>query len=897
MSAATFRDKDTTFRISEFVFVDTAFGGVNRRNNVKRLDTVRLNGLSDCYVSHNRATDALVTWVQEHRNESGNPTVAGFDGPTWAGNLHIDLDCAADPGQALEWLRKVLGWLEAVGVDLRSVRACFSGYKGFSLEIPHTLFGGFTPSKEFPKRLRRAAKRILGDIPFDTSVYDTLRLWRLENSQNAKSGLYKIRLTIAEARTLTIDEIRALAAQPRDTTVVPELTPVADDEWLAVDELVGIWSDTIADDESDAADRGESRPPTDDARDQLTRSAIATSWPRGGQNTAEGMDGKGDVSRHADYLMPILGFLIRRTSADHARSIVESAAELAGDQTFLTRRDWRNEIKRIADGANDRLRGSGDGKVRGLPSLKEHFPGLASVLDVLWPALTFELDFEEIVVGADGSDGPGPSTQNAHTTQSGAADMSWPEPERRLDLPAAPALDLSLFPPEVANVALDAAERLQCPPDYVAWGLTVCLAGLIGRGVGVRPRQFDDWTERACLWVALVGPPSWMKSPALDVARRPLKRQDAIDHERHEYEMAAWEAECDAIRAAAKKGEKPKLPPKPIEVRRVTSDGTIEKLADLMAPSPGLTLIRDEIAGWVGAFNRYTRAEGDRQFFLECYSGGPYTVDRINRGTVRVPDTFLNILGGAQPDRARDIFGEGPDDGFAARVTAVYPDLPPTWKEVDRWPDRAARDALDGVCDRLATADWPALLPSDDWRPLPYCRLDREAGTLWSEWHTSVMVALRTGRWEGRHAGRVGKYPGLAARLVLAWHLVGWAAGRIADDALARVPALTMASVLDLMDGYVRPMDDRVYRAFDRTAAATGAERIARWVLSTRPESFTLRDVRRHEWSGLTDPVAVSAAVEWLAAKGWIREADPEQRPGRPANRYLVNPRVWEVIA
>lgn len=487
-----------------------------------------------------------------------------------------------------------------------------------------------------------------------------------------------------------------------------------------------------------------------------------------------------------------------------------------------------------------------------------------------------------------------PPSKNGHASPAGAGEVPWPDPERRLDLPAAPSLDLSLFPPEVANVALDAAERLQCPPDYVAWGLTVCLAGLIGRGVGIRPRQFDDWTERACLWVALVGEPSWMKSPALEVARRPLKRQDALDHERHEYEMAAWEAECDEIRAAAKKGEKPKLPPKPVEVRRVTSDATIEKLADLMAPSPGLTLIRDEIAGWVGAFNRYTKAEGDRQFFLECYSGGPYTVDRISRGTVRVPDVYLNILGGAQPDRAREIFGEGPNDGFAARVTAVYPDLPPTWNEVDRWPDRPARVALDAVCDRLVAADWSALLPPDDWKPLPYCRPDREAGGLWSEWHTSVMVALRAGRWEGRHAGRVGKYPGLAARLALGWHFVGWAAGRVADDALARVPALTMASVLDLMDGYVRPMDDRVYRAFDRTAAATGAERIARWILATRPESFTLRDVRRHEWSDLTDPVAVAAAVEWLAAKGWVREADPEQRLGRPANRYLVNPRVWE---
>src|SRR6185369_5819148 len=97
---------------------------------------------------------------------------------------------------------------------------------------------------------------------------------------------------------------------------------------------------------------------------------------------------------------------------------------------------------------------------------------LATVLEALWPAPTFRIDFD---------DDPSP--------QPGGSEMSWPNPERRLDLPGAPALDLSLFPPEVANVALDAAERLQCPPDYVAWGLTVCLAGLLGRGVGIRPKQ------------------------------------------------------------------------------------------------------------------------------------------------------------------------------------------------------------------------------------------------------------------------------------------------------------------------------------------------------------------------------------------------------------------------
>jgi hypothetical protein len=73
--------------------------------------------------------------------------------------------------------------------------------------------------------------------------------------------------------------------------------------------------------------------------------------------------------------------------------------------------------------------------------------------------------------------------------------MPWPEPSRVLGLPAAPALDLSLFPPEIANVSADASERLQAPPDYLAWGNVVTVAGLIGRRAGIRPRQYDDWTE------------------------------------------------------------------------------------------------------------------------------------------------------------------------------------------------------------------------------------------------------------------------------------------------------------------------------------------------------------------------------------------------------------------
>ena len=205
---------------------------------------------------------------------------------------------------------------------------------------------------------------------------------------------------------------------------------------------------------------------------------------------------------------------------------------------------------------------------------------------------------------------------------------------------------------------------------------------------------------------------------------------------------------------------------------------------------------------------------------------------------------------------------------------------------------RAARAALDAVSDRLVSASWSDLLPCDERKLLPYARLGPAAGELWSEWQTDLMRRASQGRVGGRHAGRIGKYPGLAARLVLVFHLVDWAAGRVSDEDVRLVPPQTLARVLDLMDSYMVPMDAREYRAFDRSQAANGGERIARWIADKHPESFTLREVRRHGWSGLSEPKNVEAAVEWLAAMGWVREADPEQRAGRPANRFEVNPRV-----
>jgi hypothetical protein len=363
-----------TAGVADYIYVDTAADGVSHRNHVRHVDEVAVNGLPDCFASYGRATQDLLGWVQTHQNKNGNPTVAGFDGATWTPFLPLDLDHEPDPGQALEWGRRLIRRLDAWDVPRRALRLYFSGMKGFSIEIPATLFGGFAPSQDLHRYLKHAAGLILQDIPYDRSVYDKLRLWRLPNSQHSKTCLYKIPLTAEEVLTLTIDQVRALARCPRDPMTHPDLTPIPDQEWRPDESLVALWRE--AQQAPAPEDRKAAGAVTDDARDRQTIAAIAAGWPHGGQKGA-------GQSRHADYLMPLLGYLARRTSAQHAATLAKEGTRLAGDRSFLDR-EWESEIDRLAESSASK------DKVYGLPTLSEQFPALATVLGALWMSPTFE---------------------------------------------------------------------------------------------------------------------------------------------------------------------------------------------------------------------------------------------------------------------------------------------------------------------------------------------------------------------------------------------------------------------------------------------------------------------------------------------------------------------------
>lgn len=461
----------------------------------------------------------------------------------------------------------------------------------------------------------------------------------------------------------------------------------------------------------------------------------------------------------------------------------------------------------------------------------------------------------------------------------------------------APALDLALLPTEIARVAADAAERMQVPADYVAWPLLVSTFGLIGRGAAIRPRQFDDWTERLALWVAIVGESGELKTPALGAGVGPLKRQQVIDRKAFEKRHEVWKEACKDERGRNPKIKDADLPDEPAEFRWIVEDVTVERLAMLLTSetSRGLTMYRDELASVMRDLNRYRDgAKGsDRQFLLEAYVGGPKRVDRMSRPALFIEDLLLNLVGGVQPDVAREMFSASLEDGLNARFTTIWPDPLPSWEQVDRWPNRAAIADLDRVNDRLAAAKWADVLLSDDFKPTPYARFSADAQEFWNRWYAEHMREKIEGRDASGFALRRNKYSGLVARLAMAFHLHEWAAGRTEDP--QQVDVRTLARVLQLVDHYLIPMDRRVYGEFGDGELGAAGRKLARHLLAERPTSISVREVYRHHWQGMKTPKDSGIALEWLAAQRWVYELNPDEREGRPSKRYGVNPKIWEM--
>lgn len=165
------------------------------------------------------------------------------EGWPYLGPLYMDFD-GQTLAEAIAGFQSLIGKVDAMGLDLESVRIFASGGRGFHIEIPMQCFMATIPPQGvmgLPYIYKEMASALYVET-LDMRVFSARkgRMWRVPNRQRA-NGQFKVPLTVAEAMSITPDSYAALTCAPRP------FSPLAQPE-LCNDlaELYGTAADKVA---------------------------------------------------------------------------------------------------------------------------------------------------------------------------------------------------------------------------------------------------------------------------------------------------------------------------------------------------------------------------------------------------------------------------------------------------------------------------------------------------------------------------------------------------------------------------------------------------------------------------------------------------------------------------
>ncbi len=476
----------------------------------------------------------------------------------------------------------------------------------------------------------------------------------------------------------------------------------------------------------------------------------------------------------------------------------------------------------------------------------------------------------------------------------------WQEPDLSVLNPRTkpPELPLCLFGPFWSKWIAGKAEGCGAPVDYVAGSVLTASSVLIGNSTRIMP--WEGWSEPAFLWMALVGNPSSGKSPAMDPVVSLLRKIESekraeTDEQAGQYEadvLAAnhmrrqWEKDVEeAVKSgypAPKMPDGAREPDKPQAPRLMVADTTPEALARLLVNQPkGLLVQRDELAAWIGNFNRYAGGQGgDRAFWLEAFGARSFTIDRARNGgeSVTIPYMGASIIGGIQPDRLCSLLMSGDDDGLTARFLYVWPDALPPMRPKAVMGDAEAYEAfkwLDGLSLQQQAEGGlkPGVVMLSDaaadcfqaWREL-HVR-DEPEGALSSWW---------------------GKMPGMVLRLALVLEMLH--AARFTRIIPHEVSKVVLEGAIELVDTYFKQMARRCYGDASLPQAEKGAATLAKWIKVNRPDRINVREMYRSvKLAGLDRPEKVRDALAVLEEADWVRSIN-QATGGRKKQDWEVNP-------
>jgi Protein of unknown function (DUF3987) len=314
------------------------------------------------------------------------------------------------------------------------------------------------------------------------------------------------------------------------------------------------------------------------------------------------------------------GFLFRCGSSGPDVELFAEAVTIASGQP----REKVKDVRKAAREAWDEASRPG-GKARGFPALAETFGDDVAKHVAKW------LGFSGERCNARGN-----GEAQSDTTYQPAGEP-WPDPTPLPD----GLLPVATFEPEFParrnrTVGYGIADRMQCPLDYVGVAAIAALGSVLGRKIGVRPKQHDDWTCVPNFWSMIVGQPGAMKSPAIELSWRRCAISKAaafpdakmhFDNETKIFKLMEEDAKKKArqsktgLRQTYEESRPVDKPAEPKQRRYLTSDTGYEKLGIMLGDNPnGLMLHRDELISLLRHLDKEEQVSA-KAFFMTAWNG------------------------------------------------------------------------------------------------------------------------------------------------------------------------------------------------------------------------------------------------------------------------------------
>jgi hypothetical protein len=478
---------------------------------------------------------------------------------------------------------------------------------------------------------------------------------------------------------------------------------------------------------------------------------------------------------------------------------------------------------------------------------------------------------------------------------------SWEEPDvsllddRRGDLPPFPLN--ALYPNQLQERIKQLADGSGTSFAHVAVPLLGVASSLIG--ISRRVEASSSFLQPMTCWTALVAYSGEGKTPGINVTRKALahidRRQEIAQLKReHERKAALAKASKDKWKKDFDEAFKKHRPaPTPtaeaddpghfIEPRLSVTDITVERMGELMQARPhGMLLLNDELGGWFHSMNQYKGGVGgDNSFWLACWDGDSYTIERKSCPPANIDHLLVGIVGGLQPDKIHDVF-KGPANGMYARFLFAWPDKPPYRPLQDNSTeiDPMIVDLLDQL-DRLRERK-VAYLKS-------YIRLSPQARKAFERFRLEQYASAET--LDGREREWWAKAQAHVLRVAGTLSLMRWAV--VGGKEPTEIRSKYVKAAVQLVRDYFWPHAQACLRQIGLSERHVHSRRVLRWIKANNKEQVRREDIRRNALSQLLDADQTDELLKGLARAGWLRKIeDRHPGPGRKKEAWQVNPQL-----